>query len=129
MENVYKEEPTMFIDIDHIQLAAPKNSEAAYRHFFHDVLGMPEIEKPDNLKKRGGVWFKCGQHEVHIGIQEPFTPATKAHPAFIVKDLALLKETLHAHNIDTIEDEPLENAIRFYVNDPCGNRLEFLERI
>lgn len=119
----------MFIDIDHIQLAALKNSEAAYRHFFHDILGMPEIEKPDNLKKRGGVWFKCGQHEVHIGIQEPFTPATKAHPAFIVKDLALLKETLHAHNIETVEDEPLENAIRFYVNDPCGNRLEFLERI
>lgn len=46
-----------------------------------------------------------------------------------MKDLALLKETLHAHHIETVEDEPLENAIRFYVNDPCGNRLEFLERI
>lgn len=68
----------MFIDIDHIQLAAPKNSEAAYRHFFHDILDMPEIEKPDNLKKRGGVWFKCGQHEVHIGIQEPFTPRNES---------------------------------------------------
>ncbi len=62
----------MFKGIDHVQLAAPKNSEQQCRAFFGDILGMTEIEKPENLKKRGGVWFECGAYQLHIGIQEPF---------------------------------------------------------
>ncbi|SCA84034.1 glyoxalase [Bacillus glycinifermentans] len=70
----------MFSGIDHVQIAAPKGSENECRQFFSNVLGMREIPKPENLKKRGGVWFQCGPHELHIGIQEPFTPALKAQP-------------------------------------------------
>lgn len=117
----------MFKGIDHVQLAAPKNSENESRKFFTDILGMEEIEKPENLKKRGGVWFQCGTHQLHIGIQEPFTPAVKAHPAFSVNDIGKLKQKLEENNVDIKEDEPLEGATRFYVNDPFGNRIEFLQ--
>ena len=69
-----------FTDFDHIQLAAPPHGEAKAREFFAGILNLKEIPKPDNLQKRGGVWFKVGDKELHIGIEDPFSPAKKAHP-------------------------------------------------
>ena len=103
-----------FLGIDHVQLAAPKGSEEKVRLFFGEILGMEEIPKPVHLAKRGGVWFQA---------------AKKAHPAFQVKKLSNVKETLMKHHILIKEDQPLDGAIRFYVDDPFGNRIEFLERL
>lgn len=118
-----------FDGIDHVQLAAPKGTEDKARHFFVDILGMIEITKPVNLATRGGVWFQVGKHQLHIGIQDDFFPAKKAHPAFNVNNLDSLRERLIEHGIRVKEDEPLEGAKRFYVDDPFGNRMEFLEWI
>ncbi|MFF2479855.1 glyoxalase [Paenibacillus sp. NPDC058071] len=120
-----------FYGLDHIQLAAPEGCETAARHFFNTLLGWAEIPKPENLKKRGGVWFQCGIHQVHIGVQKDFVPAAKAHPAFRVQNLNELREHLHRNHIQTIDDQArVEEGIRrFYVNDPFGNRLEFLESL
>jgi catechol 2,3-dioxygenase-like lactoylglutathione lyase family enzyme len=113
--------------IDHVQLAAPEQCEEEARKFYGSILGMTEIEKPENLKKRGGVWFQCGSHQLHIGVQEDHVPARKAHPALCVQNVLALREHLQQCGIETIDDQPLEGAIRFYVNDPFGNRIEFLE--
>jgi catechol 2,3-dioxygenase-like lactoylglutathione lyase family enzyme len=80
----------VFAGIDHIQLAAPEGCEAAARSFFTGLLGWKEVSKPEALQKRGGVWFQCGSHQVHIGVQQDFFPAGKAHPAF------------HVHNIQAL---------------------------
>ncbi|HEV2417502.1 MAG TPA: hypothetical protein VGX94_06845 [Terriglobia bacterium] len=74
-------------DIDHVQLAAPKGCEREARDFFGRLLELEEIEKPAPLRARGGCWFKAGTRQLHIGIEEPFSPATKAHPAFAVRDI------------------------------------------
>lgn len=116
-----------FVGIDHVQLAAPSGCEAKARRFFGDVLGCKEIPKPDHLARRGGLWFQCGRDQVHIGVQSDFTPAKKAHPAFHVQDLRGLREHVSAQGIQPIDDEPLPGADRFYLMDPFGNRLEFLE--
>ncbi|GAB2548974.1 VOC family protein [Gracilibacillus alcaliphilus] len=105
----------MLTGIDHVQLAAPPGSEP--KAFFGNILGMQEVEKPANLKKRGGVWFQCGPQQLHIGIQENFTPAIKAHPAFTVENINLLKERLTEHEVAVKEDELLEGAQRFFVDD------------
>ncbi|PRR90242.1 MULTISPECIES: VOC family protein [unclassified Bacillus (in: firmicutes)] len=118
-----------FLGIDHVQLAAPKGSEEKARLFFGEILGMREIPKPSHLVQRGGVWFQCGNQQLHIGIENQFHAAKKAHPAFQVKNLSNLKETLMQHHILIKEDQPLDGAIRFYVDDPFGNRIEFLERM
>ncbi len=47
--------PFIFKAIDHIQLAAPKGSEDTARKFIKNILGFDEVEKPEELKKRGGV--------------------------------------------------------------------------
>ena len=118
-----------FSGIDHVQLAAPEGSEERARTFFADLLGWSEIPKPESLRKRGGVWFQCGAHQVHIGVQKDFIPATKAHPAFHVRHLDALRRKLIQHNVQVIDDDLRndEGVRRFYVNDPFGNRLEFLE--
>lgn len=118
-----------YIGIDHVQLAAPAGGDDPARAFFGELLGMCEISKPANLAVRGGVWFQCGVHQLHIGVQPNFTPATKAHPAFEVEDLKALRMHLIANKVIIKDDEPLEGCHRFYVDDPFGNRIEFLERL
>ncbi len=114
-------------DIDHVQIAAPKKCEEAARWFFGEILGLAEVTKPDPLLARGGCWFQIGSRQLHIGVEEPFTPATKAHPAFSVSDVDGLYKRLIDSGIDSNWDSTLPNLRRFYANDPWGNRLEFLE--
>lgn len=115
--------------LDHVQLAIPSGKEDVARKFYCDVLGMVEIEKPEDLKKRGGLWLQCGKHQVHLGIDQDFKPAQKAHPAIHVKNLGQLKQRILSKDIALSDDELLPGAKRFYVNDPFGNRIEFLEWI
>ncbi|MBH5317111.1 glyoxalase [Paenibacillus sp. GSMTC-2017] len=120
-----------FVGIHHVQLAAPEGCESEARQFFGDMLGFQEIEKPKSLQPRGGVWFLCGNHEVHIGVQQHFIPARKAHLAFEVRGLNQLRTNLINQGVAIIDDEiRLEEGYqRFFLNDPFGNRMEFLEQI
>ena len=115
------------IDIDHVQIAAPPGCEAQARDFFGRLLGMEEIEKPEQLRARGGCWFRAGSRQLHIGIEENFRPATKAHPAFAVGDIDALFSALQKAGIGCKWDEAIGGIRRFYASDPWGNRLEFTE--
>ncbi|GFN31531.1 VOC family protein [Paenibacillus xylaniclasticus] len=118
-----------FLGVDHVQLAAPEGCETEARSFFAGLLGWKEIEKPEGLRQRGGVWFQCGVHQVHIGVQRDFVPAKKAHPAFQVKNIEQLRKHLIANSVEIVDDEVRadEGVKRFYTQDPFGNRIEFLE--
>ncbi|WP_335871396.1 VOC family protein [Bacillus sp. 2205SS5-2] len=113
--------------IDHIQLAAPKGCEDEARRFYGELLGMEEVPKPENLRARGGCWFQCGRQEIHIGIQDSFLPAKKAHPGLVVTNLADFMKHLLNQDVDVKEGEPIQGRMRMFVDDPWGNRLEFLE--
>ena len=114
-------------DIDHLQIAAPKGCEAQARHFFGDLLGLQEIEKPAPLRLRGGCWFRIGSRQLHIGVEEPFQPATKAHPAFSVTDIDSVFKLLEQEGVRCVWDEALSGVRRFYANDQWGDRLEFTQ--
>ncbi|WJY29009.1 VOC family protein [Sporosarcina trichiuri] len=116
-----------FTGIDHVQIAAPPGAEEQARAFYGQLLGMPEIEKPENLKSRGGCWFSCGSQEVHIGIQHDFQAAKKAHPGFTVHALPSLRHTLQEAGYGISEEPPIDGRQRFFTHDPFGNRIEFLE--
>jgi catechol 2,3-dioxygenase-like lactoylglutathione lyase family enzyme len=115
--------------IHHVQIAAPAGSEEQARVFFEGILGLREIEKPENLRARGGAWFAGEGFEIHVGVEEPFRPAKKAHIALQVSGLDGLRRRLEQHGLETWEDEPLPGYRRFYSADPFGNRIEFLEPI
>ena len=110
--------------IDHVQVAAPPGCEEAAREFYGGVLGLRELEKPESLRARGGVWFALGDgQQLHVGVEADFAPARKAHPAFVVDDLDAVAAALR----DVQWDEELPGVRRFYATDPFGNRLEFVE--
>ena len=112
--------------LHHVQLAMPAGGEDEARRFFGDLLGMAELAKPPALAARGGVWFRTGSLEVHLGVEADFRPATKAHPGIAVADLDGLAARLAAAGIDVRWDELFPGRRRFYADDPFGNRLEFL---
>ena len=105
----------------------PPGREADARAFYDGVLGLPEVAKPPNLAGRGGCWFARGTLRVHLGVEADFRPARKAHPAFLVDDLAALVATITAAGFEVTTAEPLEGYERVYVDDPFGNRIELLE--
>jgi catechol 2,3-dioxygenase-like lactoylglutathione lyase family enzyme len=116
--------------LDHVQIAAPPGCEDDARRFFGDLLGLPELEKPPLLAVRGGCWFRAGAHELHVGVADPFVPASKAHPALRLEteiDLQALATRLQAAGIAVTWADPAEirGVERFHVADPWGNRLEF----
>jgi catechol 2,3-dioxygenase-like lactoylglutathione lyase family enzyme len=113
--------------IDHILIAMPPGREAEARAFYGDMLGLTEKVKPPQLAARGGCWFESEALQVHLGVEKNFTPARKAHPAFIVDDLAGMVRRLQVAGYRVTEDERLEGCDRRHVDDPFGNRIELIE--
>ena len=113
--------------LDHLQLAMPTGEEAAARAFYGDLLGLTELEKPAELAGRGGCWFALGAQALHLGVEEAFAPARKAHPAFAVTDLGACRARLEEAGVETVPDTVLPHVRRFYAADPFGNRLEFIQ--
>jgi catechol 2,3-dioxygenase-like lactoylglutathione lyase family enzyme len=113
--------------LDHVQLAAPPGSEPRLRAFYTGVLGMAELAKPPVLAGRGGCWFTAGGAVLHLGIEEDFRPARKAHPGIRVTGVHDFAKKLQAKGAQVVWDYDLPGHSRFYCDDPVGNRLEFLQ--
>jgi hypothetical protein len=115
--------------LDHVQVAAPAGCEPAAREFYGTLLGLPELTKPASLLGRGGVWFAAGGGQLHVGVDERFAPAHKAHPALRVPDrdrLAGLARRLADAGCPVTWDDELPGVLRFFTTDPWGNRVELL---
>jgi catechol 2,3-dioxygenase-like lactoylglutathione lyase family enzyme len=113
--------------LHHVQLAVPPGTEDLCRRFWGDVLGMTELEKPPVLAARGGCWFRGGGLEVHLGVEQDFAPARKAHPGILVRSLRALAERLEECGHEVTWDGEFPGHDRFYAYDNVGNRLEFME--
>jgi catechol 2,3-dioxygenase-like lactoylglutathione lyase family enzyme len=116
-----------FVGLHHVQIGIPAEGEAAARAFYGAALGLEEIPKPAHLAVRGGLWFRAGAQEIHLGIEPEHRALLRAHPAFHVEDIEALRARLRELGFDAYDDLPLPGHRRFYVKDPFGNRLEFLE--
>ena len=115
--------------LDHLQIAMPKGREDEARAFYHGVLGFQERDKPQNLAGRGGCWFEAGTVKVHLGVDPDFHAATKAHPAFLVRDVHALARKAEAAGHTVKNDEPLDGYDRLFLSDPFGNRIELMQRV
>jgi hypothetical protein len=116
------------VRLDHVQIAAPPGCEEAARLFFGTLVGLAEIEKPEPLRGRGGAWFALGDRQLHVGVEDDFAPARKAHVALRLApaEIDRLAERLAAAARPVIWDDALPGERRFYSEDPWGNRIEFL---
>ena len=87
---------------------------------------MQEIPKPPLLARRGGVWFASGAVQIHIGIEQEFRPARKAHPALRCTDYDGLVARLRSAGVEVTEVDDIPGVRRAHVHDPFGNRIEFV---
>jgi catechol 2,3-dioxygenase-like lactoylglutathione lyase family enzyme len=116
------------VRLDHVQLAMPVGREAEAEAFYSGLLGIPRVPKPEPLAARGGAWFEDGQGlRVHLGVEEDFRPARKAHPAFTVRGLDALLERLAAAGHQHRPGDDIGGVRQVYVDDPFGNRIELIE--
>jgi catechol 2,3-dioxygenase-like lactoylglutathione lyase family enzyme len=116
-----------FSAIDHVQLAIPAGGEDRARAFYGTLLGMREIAKPADLAKRGGCWFECGPVQIHLGIEEDFRPARKAHPALRCFDYHGLVARLLDARVEVKKDDSIPGVERCHIADPFGNRIELIK--
>lgn len=122
--------------LHHVQVAMPRGAEDRARAFYVEALGLVETEKPAVLAARGGCWFRAEQDgrttaEIHLGVEEPFTAAKKAHPGLLVgsvEELEALAARIESHGfgVDWSERETFHGYVRFHCRDGFGNRLEVL---
>jgi len=123
--------------LHHVQVSCPRGGEGLARRFWVEGLGLVEVEKPPALRARGGAWFRsydaAGQvaAEIHVGVEEPFAPGRRAHPALLLADLAALEvagtrlEGL-GFEVDHGERHTFAGYERRHARDGHGNRVELL---
>lgn len=116
----------MITGLHHVQLAMPVAGENRARGFYGEILDIPEREKPVHLQGKGGCWFEKQNVRVHLGIEGDFRPAQKAHPAFQTSDFHNLMEKLKNAGYLIQSADAIDHHARFFVNDPFGNRIEFI---
>jgi catechol 2,3-dioxygenase-like lactoylglutathione lyase family enzyme len=115
--------------VHHVQVAMPVGGEDRARWFYGEVLGLTELEKPDTLRGRGGVWFQSGNLQVHLGVEADFMPARKAQVGYAVEGIDVVRGRFVEAGIEVTDDDALPGFTRFYVADPFGNRVEILEPV
>jgi catechol 2,3-dioxygenase-like lactoylglutathione lyase family enzyme len=123
------------IALHHVQVGCPAGGEDDARRFYRDGLGLTEVEKPAALRGRGGAWFRSYDArgevaaEVHVGVEEPFRPARKAHPAFVVDDLEAIAAAVvdAGFTVDETDRHTFDGYLRFHTHDGAGNRVEVLQ--
>ena len=120
--------PTLppFLALDHVQLAIPRGGEAVARRFYGELLGLVEVPKPPALAVRGGCWFDSGDVKIHLGVEDDFRPARKAHPALRCRDYAGLLARLAAAGVEARPAEEVPGVRRCHIDDPFGNRIELV---
>jgi len=125
------------VRLHHVQVACAPGDEPAARRFYGEGLGMTEVEKPDELRRRGGAWFRAyDEHgattaEVHVGVEDAFTPARKAHPAFVLPEVEMLEQVgarleRLGFEVDRSQRSSFPGYERFHTFDGHGNRVELL---
>ena len=116
-----------FQKLNHVQLCIPPGAEGRAREFYGGLLGLTEIEKPEPLRARGGLWFEVADIQLHIGVERDQSKS-KRHPAFEVENVEAVRAFLEANGVRTRDEPQLSNVRRFSFFDPFDNRIELLER-
>lgn len=110
--------------INHVQLGFPAGQQALLRHFYGDLLGLHEFRSlgGDTLR------FYAGPQRVDlVPVREWQATPSPSLLAFEVQNLPGFRARLLDAGFALDESRPLGGHLRFFVNDPAGNTLEFLE--
>lgn len=122
--------------LHHVQISMSAGQEEQARRFYGDALGLTEAAKPVELASRGGCWFRdfdgdVPTVEIHLGVDDSFVPAKKAHPALLVNDVQALQNLGQrieraGFKVSWAERTTFAGYERFHCQDSFGNRIEIM---
>ena len=120
--------------LDHVNLLIDSGDDALARArtFYQELLGLDPLERPANTDSGNpGAWYQCGGQQLHLTTEKDASVVnrnSRRHPAFRVASVAALRARLESAGIEIIAGNRFPGQERFFVRDPWGNRLEFVER-
>ena len=96
--------------------------------FYGAILGLDAGRQARGPGTAGGVWFRDGRPRGAPRRRgDRSRRRTKAHPAFVVRELETLRERIEAAGYRVTDTVEIEGFHRVYVRDPFGNRVELIE--
>jgi catechol 2,3-dioxygenase-like lactoylglutathione lyase family enzyme len=113
--------------LHHVPLAIPPGEAGRCDEFCVTLLGFRELEKPPLQAARGGRWYQRDEVALHLGVEEDFRPAKKAHPALVIENFNEILAKLTGAALEVRFDETIPGRRHCYVDDPVGNRLELID--
>jgi catechol 2,3-dioxygenase-like lactoylglutathione lyase family enzyme len=105
--------------LTHVNLRVDRLAEAA--RFYQEVMGLEPIERRDTTGR--GAWFRLGGSELHLAEDAAPQPRSQRHFAVEVADLAEARRSLEKAGVEVEK----EDAGRFWMRDPSGNRIEIVQ--
>jgi len=125
---------SLIIGLDHVNLLIDDGDDALARAraFYEELLGLEPLERPANTDSGNpGAWYRCGAQQLHLTTEKDASTVnrkSRRHPAFRVANLNAMRGKLETAGIEIIAGNRFPGQERFFVRDPWGNRLEFVER-
>ena len=114
----------IFVALDHVNVTTPEELEEEVVSWYVDCLGLEQLEKPGGTSA-SGAWFRAGDHEVHISIDE-HNPPRVAHFGIVVDNYTAVIDQLRAARCHIEHAREIPGRHRFFTRDPAGNRIEII---
>ncbi|MDC3416899.1 VOC family protein [Aquibacillus salsiterrae] len=114
----------------HVSLSIKDLAKA--KHFYGEILGFPEIERPDF--DFPGAWYQVGDQQLHLIVFEESETLRNSqeiqtkdgHMAVRVKDYYETLDYLKKMNVDIVEKPNSQSGFaQLFCADPDGNLIEF----
>lgn len=116
--------------VNHVNVTVPAAFEAAAKHFYADVLGLPQIPKPAGTRQNIGAWFDLGNAQLHLSTEDDVqNERSDAHVCYQVADIAVARRQFQIAAVEVVSDpRPPSGYSRFFVRDPGGNLIEITQK-
>ena len=121
--------PASIILLHHVNVTITPELETKTKNFYANILGLPEVPKPEESRGRGGAWYQLGPVQLHLSIEKGVdNENAKRHFCLLVSDLDECRQRFQRAGVEIFpDDQPIKGWLRFYVRDPGGNRIEVAE--
>ncbi|MFN2389803.1 MAG: VOC family protein [Actinomycetota bacterium] len=113
------------LGVDHVMVTTPEELEDDVVEWYERGLGLQRIPKPDGTRPGAGAWFRVGDQEVHVSIED-HNPDRTAHFGLVVDDFGAIVQRIRELGCHIEQAPTIPGRKRCFTHDPAGNRVEIL---
>jgi catechol 2,3-dioxygenase-like lactoylglutathione lyase family enzyme len=107
----------------------PTSGAADLRHFYSDLMGLPEIPKARILEGMPLIWFGVGDDHLHFCLDDSWERGHDTHHiALLIEDLPPVLDRLRGAGLEIHQKDDFDDYRykRYYVIDPFGRQVEMI---